>query len=51
MTEKTMKEAQLFGKLLPTHPETLPILKEIREKYQIPAISRQENLLEFILIQ
>ena len=39
MTETTMKEAQLFGKLLPTLPEILPIPEEIREKYQIPEIS------------
>ena len=51
MPEKTMKETQLFGKILPTHPDILPILEEIREKYQIPAISHQENFLEFILIQ
>jgi len=33
MTETTLKEAQLFGKLPPTHPAILPVLKEIREKF------------------
>lgn len=30
-----MKEAQLLGKLLPTHLVILPIMEEIREKYSI----------------
>ena len=42
MTETPMKEAQLFGKLRPTIPEILPILEDIREKYQIPEIAPSE---------
>ena len=46
MTETILKEAQLFGKLLPTHPEILPILEGIREKYQLPEISPQDDSLK-----
>lgn len=41
-----MKEAHLLGKLLPSHPDILPILEEIREKYQIPEISPTDNSLK-----
>jgi hypothetical protein len=30
-----MKETKLLGKLLPTHPDILPVFNEIREKYRI----------------
>ncbi len=33
-----MKETQLLTSLLPAHPDILPILKEIREKHNIPEI-------------
>ena len=49
MTETILKEAQLFGKLLPTHPEILPILEEIREKYQLPEISPQDDSLKILV--
>jgi len=44
-----MKETQLFGKLLPSHPDILPILEEIREKYQIPEISPYDDSLRVFL--
>ena len=49
MTQETMKEAQLFGKLLPTLPPILPIMEEIRDKYQIPEISPQDDSLKFLV--
>ena len=44
-----MKEAQLLGKLLPTHPDILPIMREIRDKYQIPEISPHDDSLKELL--
>jgi hypothetical protein len=34
-----MQETKLLGKLLPSHPDILSILEEIREKYKISEIS------------
>jgi hypothetical protein len=44
-----MKESTLLGKLLPSHPDILPILEEIREKYQIPPISPSDDSLKELL--
>lgn len=33
-----MKEAKFIGALMPTHPDFLPIIQEIREKYQLPEV-------------
>jgi len=44
-----MKEAQIIGKLLPTHPDILPILEEIREKFNIPPISPTDESLKILL--
>lgn len=44
-----MEEAKLLGKLLPTHPDILPILLEIKEKYQIPEISPTDNSIKVLL--
>ena len=33
-----MKESELLGKLMPGHPDILPIIESIREKYQIPEV-------------
>ena len=49
MTEKTMKETQLFGKLLPTLPPILSILEEIREKYNIKDIKPEDDSLKELL--
>jgi hypothetical protein len=40
---------QALGKLTPAHPDVLPILKEIRENYQIPEISPLDNSLQILL--
>ena len=39
MTDSEMKEAKIIGALLPADEDIMPILKEIREKYQIPEIA------------
>lgn len=44
-----MKETELFGKLLPTHSDFLPILEDVREKYKIPEISPTDNSLKILL--
>jgi hypothetical protein len=41
-----MKESQLLGKLLPSFPDILPILEEIRKKYRIPEISPTDDSLK-----
>jgi hypothetical protein len=38
-----MKESKLLGSLLPTHPDFAPIIQEIREKYQLPEISPDDD--------
>jgi hypothetical protein len=40
---------QALGKLTPAHPDVLPILEEIRERYQIPEISPLDNSLQVLL--
>jgi hypothetical protein len=44
-----MKQAVLTGKLLPPHPDILPILNDIREKYQIPPISLTDDAFRIFL--
>jgi hypothetical protein len=44
-----MKHELFFGKLLPSHPLILPILEDIRVKYQIPEISPTDDSLEYYL--
>jgi hypothetical protein len=38
-----MKETQLLGTLLPSHPDFIPILQAIREKYNLPEISPDDD--------
>jgi hypothetical protein len=38
-----MKESQLLGTLLPSLPEFIPILQAIREKYNLPEISPEDD--------
>jgi hypothetical protein len=37
-----MKESLFLGKLLPSHPDVLPIEKSIREKYGLPELSPED---------
>jgi len=34
-----MLEADFYGKLLPTHPDIMAILRDIRSEYDIPEIN------------
>jgi hypothetical protein len=45
-----VKEAELLGKLLPGHPDILPIIENIREKYQIPAVNPEDEDITHILL-
>jgi hypothetical protein len=45
-----MLETQFYGKLLPTHPDIMSILLDIREKYNIPEISPNSNGLKKLLM-
>jgi hypothetical protein len=38
-----MKETKLLGSLLPSHPDAIPIIEKIREKYQLPEISPDDD--------
>ena len=41
-----MKETELLGTLMPPHPDILPIIENIREKYQIPEVSPEDEKSE-----
>ena len=38
-----MKETELLGKLLPSHPDIFPIINNMREKYQLPEVDPDED--------
>lgn len=44
-----MKETQLLGKLMPGHPDVLPIIENIREKYSIPPVDPEDDIDEILL--
>jgi len=44
-----MIENKILGKLLPSHESIQSILKEIRDKYQIPEISPSDDGMEKLL--
>ena len=45
-----MQENKLFGALLPTHPDILPIIEAVRKKYDIPEINpNDEDFIEFLI--
>lgn len=44
-----MKESELLGKLMPGHPDILPIIQKIREKYQIPEVRPEDDIDEILL--
>lgn len=44
-----MKQELFFGKLSPSHSLILPILKDIRDKYQIPEISPTDDGFKLLL--
>lgn len=45
-----MKEAELLGSLLPSHPDLVPIIEAIRQKYQLPEISPDDDPIEEIYL-
>jgi hypothetical protein len=49
MTGTEIIETKIIGSLLPAHEDIMPILKEIREKYQIPEISPTDNEMKILL--
>jgi len=44
-----MKETKLIGKLLPTHSDILPILEDVREKYNIKHVKPEDDSLKELL--
>lgn len=44
-----MKETELLGKLMPGHPDIFPIIKTIREKYEIPEVRPEDDISEILL--
>ncbi len=44
-----MLETKVYGKLLPTHPDIMSILLDIREKYKIPEITFDDNGFSILL--
>jgi hypothetical protein len=47
---KDMKEAELLGKILPSHPDIFPIIENIREKYKIPPINPEDSDITQLLL-
>lgn len=45
-----MKEAKLLGTLLPSHPDLIPILSDIRDKYNLPIIDQEDDALKEIIL-
>jgi len=45
-----MQESKLLGTLLPSSPDFLPIIQQIREKFQLPEISPGDDPIEEILL-
>ena len=44
-----MKQSELLGKLMPGHPDLLPIIENIREKYQLPEVIRIYDIMTEII--
>jgi hypothetical protein len=44
------KEAQILGDLLPSHPDILPIIEAIREKYNLPEITDPEDSIQEVFL-
>jgi hypothetical protein len=45
-----MKDPQLLGKLIPSHPDLLPIIENIREKCQIPEVRPEDDDITKVLL-
>ena len=44
-----MNEAELLGELFPSHPDIIPIIQNIREKYQIPEVRPEDDINGILL--
>jgi len=44
-----MQETELLGKLMPGHPDILPIIENLRKKYQIPEVRPEDDIDEILL--
>jgi len=44
------KESELLGTLIPTHPDLFPIVQQMREKYNLPEISLDDDPIEEIYL-
>jgi len=38
-----MQESKLLGKLLPTSPDFLPIVQQLRDKYGLPELAPDDD--------
>ncbi len=45
-----MKEAKFLGALLPSHPDLMPIIETVREKYNLPEISPDDDPIDEIYL-
>lgn len=45
-----MKEAKLLGTILPSHPDLIPIVNDIRAKYDLPEIDVEDETLKEIIL-
>jgi len=45
-----VKESKLLGSLIPSHPDFAPIIQEIKEKYQLPEISPDDEPIKEIFL-
>ena len=45
-----MKEAKLLGTILPSHPDLIPIVNDIRCKYDLPEIDAEDDVLRGIIL-
>ena len=45
-----MRVSKFLGALLPTHPDFLPIIQELREKYQLAEISPDDDPIEEVCL-
>jgi hypothetical protein len=46
-----MKEAKFLGNLLPAHPDIIPIVKAVREKYNLHEVNPEEEPIEEIYLE
>lgn len=45
-----MKESKFLGTLVPSHPDLIPIIQAIREKYNLPEISPDSDIIKEVYL-